>query len=497
MKEFTRRKFITGATIGATGLGLGLSMLTSNKTAANSKTKNKIQSYSLKREIPVEDGFDIVVAGGGPSGTAAAICASRLGAKVLLLEATGCLGGMGTSGLVTAFPWIGDQKEIIVGGVFFEVVTKLYDRGFLGPNIKPSTFYKSWIHFNNEGYKIILDELTAESGVNVRFFTKVIDVDSDRKNKIVNGVIIHSIEGYKYIKAKAFIDCTGDAVMADLAGAQCTEAGKDTPHIMPSSLLTVFSNIDFNKKKYGGHKSPYLLKAIQDGHFTQPDYHLTGIYRSGQTTGTLNGGHLFDLNALRIKDLTHGMTFGRKIAHELFTYYKKYVPGCENIEQVATASLLGVRESRRIIGEYELNINDFTSRREFPDQIGIFQYPVDIHPYVNTEEALEKHMVEFNHTGKLEPGEHFGIPYSIIVPKGWNNLWVPGRSNSSDVYVSSSIRVQPSCYMMGQAAGTAAVQAVLTGQSANDLNTWQLVQTLRSNGAILPQIKLSDTMTRF
>ena len=202
------------------------------------------------------------------------------------------------------------------------------------------------------------------------------------------------------------------------------------------------------------------------------------------------------MNALRNEDKTNGMITGRKIAQELYTYYKKYVPGYENIEMVTTASLLGVRESRRIIGEYELNFGDFKSKREFSDQIGIFRYPVDIHPYQNTKEALAKHKEEFNHSGKLNPGEHYGIPYSILVPRGWKNLWVAGRSTSSDVYVNSSLRVQPSCYMMGQASGTAAVQSVTTGQTANNLNTRQLVQTLRKEGAILPQVNLSDTMTR-
>jgi hypothetical protein len=496
MKKLTRRTFIKGTTIGTVGIGLPLA--TAEYLTPNSNKNHKKDMFHFERDIPIEDEFDIVVVGGGPSGTSAAISAARLGARILLVEATGCLGGMGTSGLVNGFPSIGDGKEIIAGGIFLEVATKLFERGFLNPDERPEFFHKYdyWIHFNTEGYKMILDEMVNKAGVNVRFFTKLIDVDSDIPNRRINGIVVQNIEGYKYIKAKAFIDCTGDAFLADISGVACIEAGRDTPHIMPPSLLSSFANINYANAVDGGSNSKYLLQAIKDGHFTQPDYHLTGIYRSGKTIGNLNGGHLFDLNALRCADLTDGMIRGRKIAHELFTYYKKYVPGFENIEHVATASLLGIRESRRIIGEYKLSFEDFKAKREFPDQIGIFQYPVDIHPYVNTEEALKEHKNEFDFSGRLNPGEHFGIPYSIIVPRGWSNLWVAGRSNSSDTYVSSSIRVQTSCYLMGQAAGTASVQSINTGQPANQINTKQLIKTLRSEGAILPQKNLSDTMTR-
>ena len=130
--------------------------------------------YQLKRSIPVEDDFDIIVAGGGPSGCAAAISAARLGAKVLLVEATGCLGGMGTSGLVTAWPSIGDDEKVIVGGIFYEIAMDLYEKGFLAPNNNPGMFHKSWIRFNLEGYKLILDKKVTEAGVDLRLFTQLI-----------------------------------------------------------------------------------------------------------------------------------------------------------------------------------------------------------------------------------------------------------------------------------------------------------------------------------
>jgi len=158
--------------------------------------------------------------------------------------------------------------------------------------------------------------------------------------------------------------------------------------------------------------------------------------------------------------------------------------------------LMGVRESRRIVGEYELNFADFMARREFPDQIGVFNKAVDIHPYDATAEEYERFVKEFRKEAKPLPGERFGLPYGILVPKGWSNLWVAGRCNSSDVKVHGSIRVMPAAALMGQAAGTAAVQSIRTGQPACDLDTETLVETLRANKAYLPQKTVTKSMTR-
>ena len=157
---------------------------------------------------------------------------------------------------------------------------------------------------------------------------------------------------------------------------------------------------------------------------------------------------------------------------------------------------MGVRESRRIVGEYELNFDDYISKREFPDQIAIFNKAVDIHAYNDSLEEFNRFLQEYQDTGRLKPGDQFGIPYSILVPKGWSNLWVAGRCSSSDIKVHGSIRVQPAASMMGQAAGTAAVQSIKTGQPAYDLDTQLLVTTLREWDAYLPQDSLSKEMTR-
>jgi len=489
-----RREFLAGGS-----LGLALAALTTCTGSAGQTSDpkgEKMSTYTLQREIPVDAPYELVVAGGGPAGAAAAVCAARLGVKVLLVEAAGCLGGMGTSGLVTAFDPMADGKRMLVGGFMREVVETMYARRFLRPGIDPNTWrrnYHQWTPFQVEGYKLVLDESVTKAGVEVRFFTRVIDADADPRRGNVSGVVPQNIEGYRFVRAKAFIDATGDAVLADLCGAACREAGRDTPAPMAATLCSLHAGIDWSRM---GNQWAALKKALAAGHFTQHDKHLPGMSQVNRTVGYLNGGHLFRMNALRCKDLTDGVMLGRRLAQEYAGFYRKYVAGCENLQLVTTGSLIGVRESRRIVGEYELKIDDYLARRQFPDQIAVYNKAVDIHAYDCSEEAYQQYLEEYSKTGRLRPGECFGIPYGILVPKGWTNLWVAGRCNSSDVKVHGSIRVQPAASMMGQAAGTAAVQSVRTDQPANDLDTEQLVKTLRKAGAYLPQKKTSKKMTR-
>lgn len=463
------------------------------------------KTFRLTRDIPIEDGFDLVVAGGGPAGTAAAVCAARLGAKVLLAEAMGCLGGMGTSGLVTAFDPMANGQEMLVGGLMREIVTSMHKRGFLGPHVTEEFYSKRfhcWTPFNPEGYKLVLDDLVVAAKVDVRFFTRVVAADVDAATRTVRGVVLHNVEGLRYIRAKKFVDATGDAVLTDLCGAPCREAGRDTPNIMPPTLCSVAAGIDWQRTAKNpsdtgpANQQSLIEKAVREGHFSNKDRHVPGMFRTGKSLAMLNTGHIFKMNALNCRSLSDGVMKGRKLVQEFIAFYKKYVPGCENIELATTGSLVGVRESRRIVGEYELTFDDYIKRRQFPDQIAVFNKAVDIHVYDDSEAEYKRYFEEYHKTGRLKPGESYGIPYSILVPKGWQNLWVAGRCNSSDVRVHGSIRVQPAASMMGQAAGTAAVQSLATGEPACDLDAAKLVETLRQQGANLPQEKLSRQMTR-
>jgi len=465
-------------------------------------------THRLVRDVPVDESYDVLVAGGGPAGSAAAICAARLGAKVLLAEASGCLGGMGTASLVTTFGPMGDGERTLVGGFTRELIESMHQRGFLGPGVTPDFWHKHynrWIPFHPEGLKRLLDEKMMEAGVNVRFFTRVIDAEVEGRSVV--GAVTSSVDGYRFIKAKAFIDATGDATLSALAGAECKVAGIDWPDTAPATLCSLYGGIDWNDPAYGSDysgidavklktRTELLHKAIEDGHFSQEDRFMPGMNKLGNSIANLNAGHIFGLDGLDSRSLSEGMMKGRQLAVEYTEFFRKYVPGCENIEHVTTAPVMGVRDTRRIVGEFLLTIEDYTARRQFPDQVCVYNRPPDNHPTNTSKEEYERFKREFDGKLKLERGASVGIPYSILVPKGWENLWVAGRCHSSGHQVHGSIRAQSAAYMMGQAAGTAAKQHIDTGQPACDLDTEQLVLSLRAAGAYLPQEELSKTMTR-
>ena len=461
-----------------------------------------MEKFLLDREIPVEEGYDIVVAGGGSAGSAAAICAARLGAKVLLVEALGCLGGTGTSGLVTAFDPMANGEQMLVGGLQREIIETLYRRGFVPTLLDPKRWRQDnhrWSPFDAEGLKLLLDELTEKAGVEVRFFSKVIDADVDNSTKEVKGVILSNIEGYRYIRAKAFIDASGDAVLSALCGANYWEAGRDTPGIMPPTLCSLVTGIDWARIRPSDIGLPgqqeKVEQAIADGFFSQPDRHVPGMFMQMHDLAMINAGHVFGMNSCNCRSLSDGMMKGRKLVQEYVEFYRKYM-GMRDIHLVTTGAMMGIRESRRVEGEYLLDYDDFKARRKFPDQIAIFAKAIDIHVYDCTPEQYKRYYDEFTKIDKYAPGEYYGIPYGALVPKGWKNLWVAGRCVSADIKVQGSLRVQPAASMMGQAAGTAAWQSVESGKSAADIDTTVLVETLRKQGANLPQEELSKTMTR-
>jgi hypothetical protein len=361
------------------------------------------------------------------------------------------------------------------------------------------------VPFQPEHLKRILDDFAVAAGVELRFFTRVIDADV-REGRI-DGVVLSNVEGLRYVRAKTFVDATGDAALAALAGAECKVVLRDTDTVAPSTLCSLYGGMHWDDPAYGEDwrgidavkartKTELLARAIADGHFTQEDRFMPGMNKIGERTASLNAGHVFNLDPLSNRSLSDGMVFGRKLAVEYLDFFRKYVPGCADLELLATAPVMGVRDSRRIVGEFELGIEDFRARRQFADQIAVYNRPTDVHPTDTSKAEYERFLRDFDGKDNLGRGGCVGIPYSILVPRGSTNLWVAGRCHSSDTKVHGSIRAQSAAYMMGQAAGTAAAQSVASGEPACELDTQVLVERLRENGAYLPQRTLSRKMTR-
>lgn len=461
--------------------------------------ENMIRKASMlyQKTVPTTGEWDLVVAGGGPAGFAAAISAARLGARVLLLEASGALGGMATQGLVTSYDGMADGSQPLAGGIMKEILERLHATGLLPANVQPKAWRSGYLHpikIRPEECKWFFDRMAKEAGLEVRYFTRAVDVVFGNDDRQVEGLILSDVGGLSHVRTKAVIDGTGDAAIAALAGAPFQQALHDTAHVMPSTLCFIMANIDESRK---GNITAYAEQARADGHFRNAEVRFVPS-KIGPGVYSFNAGHIFHFDACDPVQLSNAIMEGRDVVAEHVAYLRNYVPGYEGAVLAATAPLMGVRESRRIIGECVLTEEDYVSGRHFPDQIGIYNKEPDQHLYEPTEAAIAEHRrMREARIGWLPPGTSYGLPYGILVPQGgWKNLWVAGRSASTDVFVHSSSRVMPSCSMMGEAAGAAAVQSVRTGQPACELDTAMLVSQLRLQGAILPQTTLSSIMTR-
>jgi hypothetical protein len=343
-----------------------------------------------------------------------------------------------------------------------------------------------------------MDEFVEAAGVEIRFFNTVLDVVTEGRGTAtpeIQALVVGGKERLYAMRAPLYVDATGDATLSAMAGVPF-EVGSEEGETQAPTLCSAVAGIDteryrrfLQETRQPGDWQPLIApleQAIQEDVFREPERHLPGIFMSGDGYGILNAGHLFDVDCLSDRDLSRAMIEGRKKAQDYLRFYRGYVEGCEGLLHVATAAVLGVRETRRIVGQYTLDEADFIAKAVFPDEIGRFNYPIDIHrssPSLEDHEAL---VVEFTQSHRLGVGESYGIPYRCLVPQGIDNLLVSGRCISTDRKVQGSIRVMPCCFITGQAAGTAAALCKQQDVAPVELDTDLLRGTLREQGAYIP-----------
>lgn len=443
-------------------------------------------TVSFKQQIPVRHDVDVFVAGGGPAGFAAAITAARQGRSVFLAEGHTCFGGMGTAALVPAFMPFGDGVNFLSGGFGKEVYDRLFDAGGTGPDDQHGTL--GCVNIQVEVLKRVYDDMAAGSRLGFSFQTQVIGV-AVRKGQVLHAVCSGK-SGLFAVRAKVFVDGTGDGDIAAWAGAPF-EKGDDGGHMMPGTLCSLWTGIDFDTvRKSGLNQEQELPRAFKDKVFTLEDRHLPGMWRVGKSTGGGNIGHTFGVDSTDERSLTKALLWGRKSLLEYERFYKQYLKGFENMTLVATGPLLGIRESRRITGDYVLNLEDFKKRAVFDDEIGRFSYPVDIHASTPDPKSSARFEEEFK-TLRYGKGENYGIPYRTLLPKGLRNVLVAGRCISSDRYIQGSVRVMPGCYITGQAAGLASALAVEKDTDTRGISVPELQSRLKKLGAFLPNCTAS------
>ena len=466
---FDRRSLLTGSLAAAFGGMVSGPMASADTPPAG-------QQVAFQRAVPVRHEVDVFVAGGGPAGVAASVCAARQGANVFLAEQNSCLGGMGTAGMLPVFMTFGDGVNTLASGVGQDILTRLRQSGGTGPD--------NDVTIRAEVLKRVYDNLLIEAGVKFTFETSLVAVETAADK--VTHVVLAAKSGLFAVRARLFIDCTGDGDLAAWAGAPF-EKGDADGKLMAGTLCSLWADVDWDEVHHGGRPSDEsrLEDAFRDNVFTIDDRHLPGMFRVGRHVGGGNIGHTFGVDATDERSLTEALIWARRSLVEYERYYKEYLKGFSQMELVATASQLGCRESRRIMGDYVLNLDDFKRRAVFDDEIGRYCYPVDIHAAKSDQASYEEYARDFKSL-RYGQGESYGVPYRVLVPKGLSNVLVAGRCVSSDRYIQSSIRVMPGCFITGQAAGVAAAIALEKGTDTRGVPVPDLQARLKSVGAFLP-----------
>ena len=426
---------------------------------------------NYQKDLKQKYEVDVFVAGGGAAGVAAAVAAARQGKTVFLAETQGCFGGLGTAGMVPAFAPFDDGVNCLADGIGMEI------RRNVSKDIPLNTY---WTTINVEELKREYDRIITEAGVKFSFFTTLYDVitEGDR----IEYVILGSKSGLFTVKAKVYIDCTGDGDLCAFGGGEF-ELGDENNVVMPQTLCSIWANISPDRERAAYNRN--VEEAYAEGILSKEDRHVPGFFHTNCGIAGGNLGHTFDKNPIDEVSLTEAMLEGRQLATEYEKYFKKYFKGYENIRLVTTANVLGVRESRRITCDYTLNVNDFIGRSVFEDEIGRYCYPVDIH-VKNTDKAeFEKFWKEYTKDLHYAKGESYGIPYRSLVPVSFKNVLVAGRCMGTDTKMQASIRVMPGCFITGQAAGIAAALATETLDTRR-INVKELQSRLKKLGAYLP-----------
>jgi hypothetical protein len=456
-------------------------------------------TIEFRREVPVAHEVDVLVVGGGPAGIGAAIAAARGGARTLLIERFGYLGGNLTAGLVgpcmTAYSL--DGSEQLIGGIFDEFVRRMEAiGGALHPSgIEGGSAWSGFISyghervtpFDPEAAKLIAARMCREAGVEILFHAFVADslttTEPDGRTRL-DGVVAATKSGLVAIRAKQTVDCSADGDVAARSGVGF-DLGREGDGLMqPMTMFFRVSHVDDAavEEYIRAHPDDYrpfaglVGKAQQEGRFPSPRRGV-GMYRTLEPgVWRINTTRILRKDGTNAADLTAAELEGREQVAKLVEFFRSDLPGFRNCRLMDTAAQIGVRETRRIHGEYTLTLGDLKNGRRFEDVIALCGYPVDIHDPTGSGGGV---------TPELQVANAYEIPFRVMVPRGMDGLLVAGRSVSATHEAMAAIRVMPPCFAMGQAAGSAAAMAVNGGYEPRDTPIPALHERLRADGAIL------------
>jgi len=410
---------------------------------------------------------DLLVCGAGPSGIAAAISASRLGINTLLVERYGFVGGMATAGLVNPFMVPKMNGEDLVKGLFEEITAKLKEKKACAEG---SLFGQAHIVFDPEVLKNIFFEMIEQA--QVKLLLHSFAVGSIMKGSNMNGIMAATKSGDIKIFAKCAIDATGDGDIASLSGAPFQKGREGDGLAQPMTLMFRVAGIDASKMPSRDDLNGLFLEAKKAGKIRTPRENFLWFETTRPGEIHINSTRVPKVDGTNVLDLTKAEVEGRKQAANLFEFLKT-VPGFENAYISCVAPQIGVRESRRIKGEYVLTVEDVESGTKFDDPVAGNNYPIDIHSPDGKSTTFRK----------LGPGISYEIPYRCLVPKKVEGLLVTGRALSQTHEALSSSRIMPVCMATGQAAGAAASIALKKHITPRKVEYADLRKVLNEQGA--------------
>ena len=459
------------------------------------------------RKADIAASADVLVVGGGPAGLGAAIGAAQTGARVILAERYGFLGGNATAALVmplmsfhtqmhvperrgatTLLPTDHGPGEPVVAGVLAKLLERLVRSGGAIP---PSLATGYVVPFDPEWFKLVALDLLDEAGVQFLFhaFASGVLGDSD-----VQGVVFETKSGPLAIRAKVTVDCTGDADVAVHAGAP-SEIGRADGLVQPMTLM--FRIAEFQRAAFEAYVKEHpkqwrgvhglwdlVRKASEAGDLQLPREDILFFATPYEGEVSVNSTRVTRVLGTDVWDLSYAEWKSRQQMRQIAEFLRKYVPGFEESYVIQSGVNVGVRETRRIIGDYQLNAEDILSARKFEDAVARGAYPIDIHNPKGSGTILKR----------LPPGEAYDIPLRSLLPCNVEGVLVAGRCISGTHEAHSSYRVMPIVMATGQAAGVCAALAARSRARPRAVPVREVQKELLRQGASL-RPRVVDSVT--
>jgi hypothetical protein len=452
-----------------------------------------------EKQTPVSHEAEVVILGGGPGGVSAAIAAARNEADVLVVEKSNCLGGTTTGGLMTRMDvshaiWgrIPHEKRI-VQGIYLEIIERCKKLGGFIEEYEVKKWLAGMLSgvecFDPQILKFVLQEMAEEEGIHLLYHT--LAVDAVVEDKELKAVIIENKSGRQAVRGRIFIDATGDGDIAVKAGAKYEMGRESDGMLQPVTMTFRIGGVDVEEvfRTYGRKQKiyreivphnahPYLReveKAKREGVYNFPTgrfwFHLTPI----KGVVYVNTTRIHGIDPTKTENLTRAEVVGLRQVMQLMNFVRKYMKGFENSYLVDIGSYIGVRESRRIIGEYVLTRDDVLHAKKFPDAIASGSARIDIHDVKGAWSEL------------IAPpeGEYYQIPYRCILAKGLENVLTVGRSISTTHDAQGATRMVPTTIAVAQGAGTASALSGNRGRTLRDIDVSELQDILIQQGGFI------------